>query len=117
MLPTFIVYDINSDGLEDLMLWTDFYGSYGDPSYTYYLFDPIHQAFVEAPELAKATHGFTLSRIRGNQLDLWYRDGPCLRGEKVRSEEHTSELQSLMRISYAVFCLQKQTHRRHTHIH
>src|SRR3546814_10792466 len=27
----------------------------------------------------------------------------------VRSEEHTSELQSLMRISYAVFCLQKQT--------
>src|SRR3546814_5442371 len=27
------------------------------------------------------------------------------RGEGVRSEEHTSELQSLMRISYAVFCL------------
>src|SRR3546814_2509826 len=27
----------------------------------------------------------------------------------VRSEEHTSELQSLMRISYAVFCLKKQT--------
>src|SRR3546814_5052319 len=30
-----------------------------------------------------------------------------------RSEEHTSELQSLMRISYAVFCLKKKTH---THI-
>src|SRR3546814_4437679 len=28
-------------------------------------------------------------------------------GTVVRSEEHTSELQSLMRISYAVFCLQK----------
>src|SRR3546814_2154954 len=28
---------------------------------------------------------------------------------KVRSEEHTSELQSLMRISYAVFCLKKTT--------
>src|SRR3546814_5991554 len=27
---------------------------------------------------------------------------------KARSEEHTSELQSLMRISYAVFCLKKQ---------
>src|SRR3546814_9306263 len=27
-----------------------------------------------------------------------------------RSEEHTSELQSLMRSSYAVFCLQKKTH-------
>src|SRR3546814_1583105 len=29
-----------------------------------------------------------------------------------RSEEHTSELQSLMRISYAVFCLKKKTHKR-----
>src|SRR3546814_7894297 len=33
-----------------------------------------------------------------------------LRGARMyRSEEHTSELQSLMRISYAVFCLQKKT--------
>src|SRR3546814_8387902 len=32
-----------------------------------------------------------------------------------RSEEHTSELQSLIRISYAVFCLKKKkTHRKHT---
>src|SRR3546814_7111472 len=32
--------------------------------------------------------------------------------EATRSEEHTSELQSLMRISYAVFCLQKnKTHK------
>src|SRR3546814_2398042 len=30
-----------------------------------------------------------------------------------RSEEHTSELQSLMRISYAVFCLKKKTHTLH----
>src|SRR3546814_8612708 len=29
---------------------------------------------------------------------------------RFRSEEHTSELQSLMRISYAVFCLKKQTY-------
>src|SRR3546814_4230889 len=28
----------------------------------------------------------------------------------IRSEEHTSELQSLMRLSYAVFCLNKQKH-------
>src|SRR3546814_10768365 len=33
----------------------------------------------------------------------------CLRGFSCRSEEHTSELQSLMRISYAVFCLKKKT--------
>src|SRR3546814_8771185 len=31
-----------------------------------------------------------------------------------RSEEHTSELQSLMRISYAVFCLKKKTNTNHT---
>src|SRR3546814_6070336 len=35
--------------------------------------------------------------------------GPLARGQRVeRSEEHTSELQSLMRISYAGFCLKKQ---------
>src|SRR3546814_8625822 len=32
-------------------------------------------------------------------------------GPAARSEEHTSELQSLMRISYAVFCLKKKTTR------
>src|SRR3546814_4698365 len=31
-----------------------------------------------------------------------------LAGDDIRSEEHTSELQSLMRISYAVFCLKKK---------
>src|SRR3546814_7264706 len=36
----------------------------------------------------------------------------------IRSEEHTSELQSLMRISYAVFCLKKQNQRhRENHNH
>src|SRR3546814_3928252 len=32
---------------------------------------------------------------------------------KIRSEEHTSELQSLMRISYAVFCLKKKKQQKH----
>src|SRR3546814_7913527 len=34
--------------------------------------------------------------------------GDVIRQAESRSEEHTSELQSLMRISYAVFCLTKQ---------
>src|SRR3546814_1927762 len=34
----------------------------------------------------------------------------------VRSEEHTSELQSQMRISYAVFCLKKKNTQKHTNI-
>src|SRR3546814_4970923 len=33
----------------------------------------------------------------------------------LRSEEHTSELQSLMRISYAVFCLKKKKNKQSTH--
>src|SRR3546814_5899349 len=36
------------------------------------------------------------------------------RAGSPRSEEHTSELQSLMRISYAVFCLKKKKNRHHT---
>src|SRR3546814_6482190 len=41
-------------------------------------------------------------------------------GRRPRSEEHTSELQSLMRTSYALFCLKKkktQTNRRRRHLH
>src|SRR3546814_3328163 len=38
------------------------------------------------------------------------RDQHPNRRRPARSEEHTSELQSLMRISYAVFCLKKKTH-------
>src|SRR3546814_1341760 len=37
-----------------------------------------------------------------------------LRLDPLRSEEHTSALQSLMRTSYAVFCLKKQKHRHKT---
>src|SRR3546814_9098789 len=37
--------------------------------------------------------------------------GDYMVAQRARSEEHTSELQSLMRISYAVFCLTKKKHR------
>src|SRR3546814_1306241 len=42
------------------------------------------------------------------------RGGDHLLDVEVRSEEHTSELQSLMRISYAVFCLKKKKKIDHT---
>src|SRR3546814_1391541 len=38
----------------------------------------------------------------------------CMGSFRLRSEEHTSELQSLMRISYAVFCLKKKKNNRTT---
>src|SRR3546814_4267837 len=62
---------------------------------------------------------------RHGDIPLETRDGEQLAtkedAQRIRSEEHTSELQSLMRISYAVFCLKKKTThtkyntRHHTH--
>src|SRR3546814_4960126 len=51
------------------------------------------------------------ARTRQSQREhlLWGIGGGVLAGCLLRSEEHTSELQSLMRISYAVFCLKKKT--------
>src|SRR3546814_6068461 len=45
-----------------------------------------------------------------DKAEHWLRGSPikALRDRGIRSEEHTSELQSLMRISYAVFCLKKK---------
>src|SRR3546814_6479434 len=43
-----------------------------------------------------------------NALAAKIRGGTSLTAAAQRSEEHTSELQSLMRISYAVFCLKKK---------
>src|SRR3546814_3186075 len=48
----------------------------------------------------------------GGQLELADEMGNAEAADQaqfLRSEEHTSELQSLMRISYAVFCLKKKT--------
>src|SRR3546814_1591971 len=44
-------------------------------------------------------------RVRGQGAPFL---GICVGMQLLRSEEHTSELQSLMRISYAVFCLKKK---------
>src|SRR3546814_9550133 len=52
--------------------------------------------FEAAKRFCERTELFTLAESLGGV-------------ESLRSEEHTSELQSLMRISYAVFCLKKKT--------
>src|SRR3546814_3157003 len=64
----------------------------------------------DADALLLAHHGQQPFWLRGgNRGDLCRRAAG--RDQTVlRSEEHTSELQSLMRISYAVFCLKNQTH-------
>src|SRR3546814_5464190 len=51
-------------------------------------------------------------------LDPLARPSRALSGavRRIRSEEHTSELQSLMRISYAVVCLKKKYRSQHYHL-
>src|SRR3546814_7711792 len=49
--------------------------------------------------------------ILGNEQSVHFAVHPPHAEAVGRSEEHTSELQSLMRISYAVFCLKKKTHK------
>src|SRR3546814_3577622 len=49
-----------------------------------------------------------VDRCLRNELGGNFVRGFVCRGIDERSEEHTSELQSLMRISYAVFCLKKK---------
>src|SRR3546814_531547 len=53
--------------------------------------------------------------IRPGEVN-WMTAGRGIAHSERRSEEHTSELQSLMRISYAVFCLQKKK-QNDTHLH
>src|SRR3546814_10012552 len=60
----------------------------------------LGQALVEDPRLQVLVNRFA----RRTFVGVASRYG----SEIVRSEEHTSELQSLMRISYAVFCLKKK---------
>ncbi|MEL4891501.1 lysozyme inhibitor LprI family protein [Xanthomonas protegens] len=76
---TVIVSDINGDGYDDLLLWTDFSGRFGAPAYTYYLFDPTAKRFVKSEKLAQATRGLTLSGISGTTLHLWSEEGQCKR--------------------------------------
>src|SRR3546814_4519065 len=61
--------------------------------------------------------GFLMLRLhlrRSDRQALATQPDPLPGPHQHRSEEHTSELQPLMRISYAVFCLKKKTHKLHT---
>src|SRR3546814_7471278 len=83
--------------------------------------DKMHQAFAAALDRCLDDIADIQQRARSGELDgrprwpmLVLRSpkgwtGPA---EVDRSEEHTSELQSLMRISYAVFCLKKKKNKK-----
>src|SRR3546814_4170117 len=70
---------------------------------------------VVSKDLTRCSDAQHIAPTMQAALDDWERLAPALEvlardveHEAVRSEEHTSELQSLMRISYAVICLKKK---------
>src|SRR3546814_7240763 len=70
----------------------------------------LGQLAVARQEQHRVVHVDGLAAARMLQLGAALEVAGAQPQEGDRSEEHTSELQSLMRISYAVFCMTKQTH-------
>src|SRR3546814_3521306 len=60
----------------------------------------------DAPEISDADYDALVRRNSAIEAAFPH----LIRTDSPRSEEHTSELQSLMRISYAVFCLKNTNH-------
>src|SRR3546814_4612399 len=82
-----------------------------------------HQPVVEITPADPETPGFAPPVGRDRDRDVQTHQRPDVGGDEAvgahdldRSEEHTSELQSLMRISYAVFCLKKKIKNTQTRI-
>src|SRR3546814_1511958 len=80
--------------------------------------------YMVRPRIEPSNRPSRVARISAGSAQLLVGPASSARSEQMkvrsstRSEEHTSELQSLMRISYAVFCLKKKkkpnTHRMYT---
>src|SRR3546814_5970419 len=65
------------------------------------LYDTVYGGGAKRPEWMTTSRSYPLLNASGKAISEFV-------AERRRSEEHTSELQSLMRISYAVFCLKKK---------
>src|SRR3546814_7356284 len=76
-----------------------------------------HGQIARAPAFRLHGHAFSPSRVRNSAAVSISTRCPSLRAASIsssstgsgRPEEHTSELQSLMRLSYALFCLKQKT--------
>src|SRR3546814_6652039 len=91
----------------------------GENPFAWYQLGLVYDREGDEPHAALATA--ERYNLEGNHAPALANAELAMRGLKTgtpdRSEEHTSELQSLMRISYAVFCLKKKkktTHKNHT---
>src|SRR3546814_4697253 len=80
---------------------------FGRFSYPLVFLAPNNVICLFAGAAGMSVAGFFITNLAGTAFRLY-----LIRRVGERSEEHTSELQSLMRISYAVFCLKKK-HKQH----
>src|SRR3546814_1947482 len=67
----------------------------------------IHEGARDVARDIAKTDAYRTSRRQRKKVEMLF-----AHLKRIRSEEHTSELQSLMRISYAVFCLKKKNKRK-----
>src|SRR3546814_3138339 len=80
-----------------------------------------HSQRKGSPSMTSTPFAANASRIASDVAKSFSARADCRRSSSdsisSRSEEHTSELQSLMRNSYAVFCLKKKKNHKHKHSH
>src|SRR3546814_2560317 len=78
--------------------------------------DHVHLAVCVQVGHAQRHQAIGIIYGAGTRYQLGGPGDRATRAEFIRSEEHTSELQSLMRISYAVFCLNKKIRKPRTRV-
>src|SRR3546814_6822717 len=83
--------------------------SENEPAVTASVFVQFHNGMTRRAAASEEVQNDGVRVVPGRSEQAIVDSQKALReGKRRRSEEHTSELQSLMRISYAVFCLQKK---------
>src|SRR3546814_8759217 len=104
---------------DTLFPYTTLFRSYAKKLYATFIpgtsawLDPSNNKAFLAGQIGLTANGISVYYAAKNSQDEEVRK----MAEDIhhRSEEHTSELQSLMRISYAVFCLKKKNHKNTRH--
>src|SRR3546814_5199858 len=81
---------------------------------TLFPYTTLFRSNIRVIDLSKVLAGPLCGQFLGELGADVIKVEPIGNGDDTRSEEQTSELQSLMRISYAVFCLKKKKHKRYT---
>src|SRR3546814_3302529 len=99
--------DINGDGRGDVVIKQGWWEAPADPTQPDWVFHPaefgLDCAQMYVMDVNSDGYADVISSSAHTYGMWWYEQG-----REPRSEEHTSELQSLMRTPYAVFCLKKK---------